>query len=172
VRADDARLATRAAGAWLVELSEPMPLIVTLRRWPRGQERAIADEAFAAVAARIRAGTADLSLPLTATAQDAVFRVELPAGPGSLQGWFRDKDGATIGAYFAEVRVDPAPPPPLPPPPPAGEAKPAAESPEASPSEAPSEAPAEGAVPPEPPPGSADEAPEPSADAGSTPGAP
>lgn len=169
VRADDARLATRAAGAWLVELSEPMPLLVTLRRWPQGEERSIADESFAAVAARIRAGTADLTLPLAAKDKEAVFRVALPAGPGSVQGWFRDKDGATIGAYFADIQVDPTPPPPLPPPPAADPAKPPTETPETPP--------ADPVVPPEPDPGSEGEAKEaareePSADAGSTPGPP
>jgi len=168
VRADDARLATRATGAWLVDLTEPLPLLVTLRRWPRGEDRTIADESFAAVAARIRAGTADLTLPLAATDKEAIFRVALPAGPGSVQGWFRDKEGATIGAYFADIQVDPAPPPPLPPPPAADPAKPATETPENSPPDA--------AVPPAPDPGSgppkeAEEA-EPSADAGSTPGPP
>lgn len=171
-RADDARLATRAAGAWLVELPEPLPLLVTLRRWPQGEERTIADESFAAVAARIRAGSADLTLPLAAKDKEAVFRVALPAGPGSLQGWFRDQDGATIGAYFAEIQVDPTPPPPLPPPPPADPADPAK-----SPAETPETPPADPVVPPGPMPGRSEEAKEadagePSADAGSTPGPP
>ena len=87
-------------------------MLVTLRRRPEGVAGGIADETVPAVTARLRAGTVDEVMTIPANAESVTFKVKLPAGAGSVQGWWQGKDGRSWGAGFVEIRREPPPPPP------------------------------------------------------------
>lgn len=117
-RPEDIERGRPGEGAWLVEVEEEGVMLVTLRRRPVGVAGGIADETVPAVKARLRAGTVDEEMAIPANAESVTFKVKLPAGAGSVQGWWQGKDGRSWGAGFAEIRREPPPPlPPVAPPP-------------------------------------------------------
>ena len=112
-RPEDIERGRAGTGAWLVEVEEAGPMLVTLRRRPAGVAGGIADETVPAVTARLRAGTVDEVMTIPANAESVTFKVKLPAGAGSVQGWWQGKDGRSWGAGFVEIRREPPPPPPV-----------------------------------------------------------
>ncbi len=61
-----------------------------------------------AVSARLKVGGFDEVQPVAQGAAEAVFEVDLPAGPASMQTWLVEAGGAERGAFY--VRVERLPP--------------------------------------------------------------
>ena len=108
-------------GPWGVLIEKDGLYEIALRRWPKELNLALsapcpekimtvatlkAGQAFPIAAAKLLAGTKELSSKTAAGDAAAVFRVKLKGGARMrLHGWFQDAGGKDLcGAYFADVR--------------------------------------------------------------------
>ena len=86
-------------GFWSIEVAQAGTYEVSLFRWP-DQE----DLAMESSSARIKLDSHEASKALSTDDTEAVFEVELDAGPNTLQTWLTNQDGEEYGAYFVKVR--------------------------------------------------------------------
>ena len=116
----DVRAGKRANGPWHVAATAAGEYAVTLFRWPREANAAIADavpafrgvdgglpegRALPVAKARLQVGGFDATRVVGPADKELTFTVHLPAGTKlPLQTWFLDADGRELcGAYYAEV---------------------------------------------------------------------
>ena len=86
-------------GYWAVDVTRAGVYEIELRRWPRPSRLGID-----AQRARLRIGNVQAEKVTSEFDPGATFRVELPAGPTTLQSWLTARGGAERGAYFVYVR--------------------------------------------------------------------
>ncbi len=89
----------KANGFWALDVARAGKYEITLRQQP-----AVARFAIEAVTARLSVGGVDVSRPVPPGATAVTFKVDLKRGSTRLQTWLTDKDGASRGAYFVEVK--------------------------------------------------------------------
>ncbi len=89
----------KANGFWALDVARAGKYEITLRQQP-----AVARFAVEAVTARLSVGGVDVSRPVPPGATAVTFKVDLERGSARLQTWLTDKDGASRGAYFVEVK--------------------------------------------------------------------
>ncbi|WP_201750147.1 arylsulfatase [Tautonia marina] len=93
-------------GIWNIEVDRDGVYTIELRRWPTQEPRPINDgPGPIAHDARVVIGELEASKPVGPEDVAITFRVELEAGPTSLQTWFEGPEGSR-GAYFVSVRRD------------------------------------------------------------------
>ena len=85
-------------GFWAVNVEAAGPYQFELRRWP-----AHMDSSLEATQARIQVGDQVLSQAVSADQAAAEFRIDLDAGPTTVQTWLTLDDGQERGAYFVYV---------------------------------------------------------------------
>ncbi|OPZ14288.1 MAG: Arylsulfatase [candidate division BRC1 bacterium ADurb.BinA364] len=112
----------RADGYWEIEVASAGIYEIALRRWPAELDRPLneglqaqrigkkGDQPSSVVKganrARLCIAGLDLEQDIPLQAREAVFRVELPAGPARMQAWFVNTStlgGATWGVYYARA---------------------------------------------------------------------
>jgi arylsulfatase len=113
------RTAPAKSGVWTLQVERTDEYRVDLRRWPVEADTEItaglppysavdgtyvAGKALPIARARLKVGSFDRTVPVSATDKLISFTVNLPAGPANLQTWFLDANGKLLtGAYYVEV---------------------------------------------------------------------
>ena len=87
-----------ANGYWAVDVAEAGTYTIGLYRWPNHT-----DQAMGSSKARLKVGDVDEVIDLQPGDTEALFEVELEAGPTTLQSWLTNEAGEEHGAYFVEV---------------------------------------------------------------------
>jgi len=85
-------------GFWAVDIERAGNYTITLRRWPKQEEKSVE-----AVSARIKIAGQESETKVTEKATGAQFKLKLEKGPAKLETWLTTKDGKVRGAYFVEV---------------------------------------------------------------------
>jgi arylsulfatase A-like enzyme len=86
-------------GYWAVDVMRAGRYEIELRRWPRPSRLGID-----AQRARLKIGGVEAEKVTSPFDSHATFRVELDAGPTTLQSWLTGRRGEARGAYFVYVR--------------------------------------------------------------------
>jgi hypothetical protein len=114
------RLGKKKIGVWTIKVDRAGVYEISLRRWPIEADAAIsagvpaytgvdgsyvAGVALPIAKARLRVGSFDQTVPVTATDKAITFNVTLPVGNVDLQTWFRDANNVSIAsAYYVYVK--------------------------------------------------------------------
>jgi hypothetical protein len=113
--ADNSNHIRNAAGGprgapWNVQVERAGTYEITLRRWPFDLDAALSGnieppgKALPIAKAHVKIAGQEREVDVSPGDREAVFRLQVPAGPTQLQGWFRDEAGADLcGSYFARV---------------------------------------------------------------------
>ena len=88
-----------ANGYWAVDIAQAGTYEIGLYRWPNHT-----DEPMEATQARLVIGGNEVSMDLQSADTEAVFEMNLEAGPTTLQSWLMNEAGEEYGAYFVEVQ--------------------------------------------------------------------
>ena len=92
-------------GFWAVDVEESGAYEIKLLRWPNHL-----DQAMGVVQARLAIGSIDETISLNPGVTEAVFEVDLEAGPTTLQSWLTTAENKVQGAYFVKVlKKEPVP---------------------------------------------------------------
>ena len=110
-------------GYWNVKVIEAGHYEIHLRRWPKEADipinaplpqgadapgetpfRASPGNAVAAVTATVQIGEVTAQAPVEARAKEVVLRMTLPAGKARMTAFFTNRDGGTVGAFYAYVK--------------------------------------------------------------------
>ena len=85
-------------GTWALDVKRAGRYRIELRRWPRNMGLWME-----VVSARLSIAGIEKEMSLSHYDTEAVFDIELPAGPADLKTWLISKDGTEKGAYFVDV---------------------------------------------------------------------
>ena len=111
-------------GFWAVDVQQPGPYTITLRRWPQESGLTNADVASAGQSvpggkpypagkvfswqqAYLNIGDQQRQMMVPAGETAPVFTLSLPKGPALLQAWFTDADGAKTSAFYVVIERSP-----------------------------------------------------------------
>ena len=86
-------------GFWAVHVEQDGEYEITLRRWPKQENRSIE-----ATRVRLKIGDVDLTRDVSEHDTAATLRVHLSRGATQIETWLTVKNGKTRGAYFVEVK--------------------------------------------------------------------
>ncbi|MEM7033824.1 MAG: arylsulfatase [Chloroflexota bacterium] len=113
-------------GHWEIDVAEAGQYRFELRRWPKEEDRALADDipgdpipmrdmtynsgygggnAIAIQSARLTIADQDLSQDVTAGDKGAVFKIGLAAGQTHFQTYFYTEVGEDVGAYYVYIEL-------------------------------------------------------------------
>jgi hypothetical protein len=111
-------------GFWAVDVQQPGPYTITLRRWPQESGLTNADVASAGQSvpggkpypagkvfswqqAYLNIGDQQQQMMVPAGETAPVFTLSLPKGPALLQAWFTDAGGAKASAFYVVIERSP-----------------------------------------------------------------
>jgi arylsulfatase A-like enzyme len=116
---EQVRTAPVKTGVWTILVERAAAYRIELRRWPIEADTEItaglppysavdgmyvAGKALPIARARLKVGSFNQTVPVTATDKAISFTVNLPAGPADLQTWFMDVNGKLLtGAPYVSV---------------------------------------------------------------------
>jgi arylsulfatase A-like enzyme len=104
------RAGAAKTGFWAVQIARAGTYEIALRRWPKEADTPIrgavkGGKAIRVSKARLKIGSFDQTIDVSASDKAATFRVKLESGPAKFETWFIDAKGAARhGAYYAYVK--------------------------------------------------------------------